>query len=155
MSEGPPKAGPDLATAREHRDAAWMVKHFKNPNQVVPGSNMPPIQLSDANLTALAAFMLKLSAENANDVASAPDNIVRGAQIYEAQGCGNCHMVNGAGSKLGPALNGLANRRDRAWVDKHFANPAALSPGSIMPPSQFSPADLKAIDDYLFSLPGA
>ena len=155
LSEGPPKAGPDLATAREHRDAAWMVKHFKNPNQVVPGSNMPPIQLSDANLTALAAFMLKLSAENANDVASAPDNIVRGAQIYEAQGCGNCHMVNGAGSKLGPALNGLANRRDRAWVDKHFANPAALSPGSIMPPSQFSPADLKAIDDYLFSLPGA
>jgi ubiquinol-cytochrome c reductase cytochrome b subunit len=155
LSEGPPKPGPNLATAREHRDSAWMVKHFKNPNQVVPGSNMPPIQLSDANLTALAAFMLKLSPENANDVASAPVSIVRGAQIYEAQGCGNCHMVNGAGSNMGPPLNGLARRHDRPWVEKHFANPAAMSPGSMMPPSQFSPADLKAIDDYLFSLPEA
>ena len=132
-----------------------MIKHFKNPNQVVPGSNMPPILLSDANLNALASFLLKLTPENANDVASIPDNLVRGAQIYEAQGCGNCHMVNGVGAKLGPPLNGLSQRRTRPWVEKHFANPAAMSPGSIMPPSKFSPAEMQAIVDYLLSLPGS
>ena len=84
-----------------------------------------------------------------------PDNLVRGAQIYEAQGCGNCHMVNGAGAKLGPPLNGLSQRHNQQWVEQHFANPAALSPGSIMPPSQFSPADMQEIVSYLFSLPGA
>jgi len=155
LNEGSPKAGPNLATASEHKNAAWMIKHFKNPNEVVPGSNMPPILLSDANLNALASFLLKLTPDNANDVASVPDEILRGAQIYEAQACGNCHMVNGAGAKLGPPLNGLSQRRDRQWVEKHFANPAALSPGSIMPPSQFSPGDMQAIVDYLMSLPGA
>ena len=55
----------------------------------------------------------------------------------------------------GPALNGLAQRRNQQWVEKHFANPAAMSPGSIMPPSQFSPADMKAIVEYLLSLPSA
>jgi ubiquinol-cytochrome c reductase cytochrome b subunit len=155
LSIGPPKAGPNLATAREHKNAAWMIKHFRNPNAVVPGSNMPPILLSDANLNALAAFLLKLTPENAGDVASVPDNLVRGAQIYEAQGCGNCHMINGAGAKLGPPLNGLPQRRTRQWVEQHFANPAAMSPGSIMPPSQFSPADMQALVDYLYSLPGS
>jgi ubiquinol-cytochrome c reductase cytochrome b subunit len=152
LNDGLPKAGPNLASAREHKNAAWMIMHFKNPNQVVPGSNMPPILLSDANLNALASFLLKLTPENANDVTSIPDNLVRGAQIYDAQGCGNCHLVNGAGAKIGPPLNGLSQRRTRPWVEKHFASPAAMSPGSIMPPSKFSTADMQAIVDYLLSL---
>jgi ubiquinol-cytochrome c reductase cytochrome b subunit len=155
LSGGPPKTGPNLAKVGERKNAEWMIKHFKNPNQVVPGSNMPPILLSDANLNALAAFLLKLTPENAGDVASAPDNIIRGAQVYEAQGCGNCHVVNGVGAKIGPALNGVAQRHDRQWVVKHFANPSALSPGSIMPPTELSPAEMQALVDYLFSLPGA
>ena len=132
-----------------------MIQHFKNPSQVVPGSNMPPILLIDANLNALAAFLLKLTPQNAYGIESVPDNLVRGAQIYEAQGCGNCHMVNGAGAKVGPPLNGLSERRDAKWVEQHFANPAALSPGSIMPPSKFSPSDMQAIVSYLMALPAA
>jgi ubiquinol-cytochrome c reductase cytochrome b subunit len=155
LTEGPPKVGPNLATARRHKDAAWMIKHFKNPNQVVPGTNMPPILLSDAKLNALASFLLKLTPDNADAVTSAPDNLLRGAQIYEDQSCGNCHMVNGSGAKVGPPLNGLSLRRDQQWVEKHFANPAAMSPGSIMPPAQFSPTEMQAIVSYLMSLPGA
>ena len=155
LNGGAPNAGPNLATTSEHRSAAWMIKYFKNPNQVVPGSNMSPIQLSDANLNALAAFLLKLKPENASGAASVPDNIAHGAQIYEAQGCGNCHVVNGVGAKLGPPLNGLAQRRDAQWVTKHFVNPAAMSPGSIMPPTQLPPADMQGLVDYVLSLPGS
>jgi ubiquinol-cytochrome c reductase cytochrome b subunit len=155
LTGGAPSTGPNLAATSEHRNAEWMIKYFKNPNQVVPGSNMSPIQLSDANLNALAAFLLKLTPENAHDVAAVPDNIARGAQIYEAQGCANCHMVNGVGAKLGPALNGLSLRHDQQWVTKHFANPSALSPGSIMPPTQLPPAQMQSLVDYLFSLPGS
>ena len=155
LNGGTNKAGPNLATTSEHRSAAWMLKYFKNPNQVVPGSNMAPIQLSDSNLNALAAFLLKLTPANAAEVASVPDSVVHGAQIYEAQGCGNCHMVNGVGTKLGPPLNGLAQRRDAQWVAKHFANPAAMSPGSIMPPTQLPPSDMQSLVDYVLSLPGS
>jgi len=101
LNGGPAKTGPDLAKVAERKNAEWMIKHFKNPNQVVPGSNMPPILLSDVNLNALAAFLLKLSPDNANDVASAPDNIVRGAQVYEAQGWSQA----GAGAKWGGAAS--------------------------------------------------
>jgi ubiquinol-cytochrome c reductase cytochrome b subunit len=144
--------GPDLATAREHRNAEWMLKYFKNPQQVEPGSHMSPVQLSDANLDALAAFLLKLKPDNAHDIASIPDNIVHGAQIYQEQGCGNCHMVNGVGAKLGPVLNGLSARHNQQWTLKHFDNPAALSPGSIMPPTKLPAKDMQDLTDYLFSL---
>ena len=154
LTEGPPKAGPNLATVRERKNAAWMIQHFKDPSQVVPGSNMPPILVNDAELNALAAFLLKLTPQNAEGVESVPEVMVRGAQIYEAEGCGNCHMVNGAGAKVGPPLNGLSARRDAKWVERHFVNPSALSPGSIMPPSQFPPADMQAIVSYLMALPG-
>ncbi len=151
----PSDNGPNLATAREHRNAEWMIKYFKYPTSVVPGSHMSPIQLSDANLDALAAFLLKLTPENAHDIASIPDNIVHGAQIYQEQSCGSCHMVNGVGAKLGPSLNGLATRRDQQWVTKHFANPAAMSPGSIMPPTTLPPKEMQDLVDYLFSLSGS
>jgi ubiquinol-cytochrome c reductase cytochrome b subunit len=147
--------GPDLAAAKEHRNAEWMIKYFKYPTSVVPGSHMSPIQLSDANLDALAAFLLKLTPENAHDIASIPDNIVHGAQIYQEQSCGSCHIVNGVGAKLGPALNGLATRHDQQWVTKHFANPAAMSPGSIMPPTTLPPKEMQELVDYLFSLSGS
>ncbi len=154
LNGGTNKAGPNLAKMSAHRNAEWMLKYFKNPNQMVPGSNMAPIQLNDANLNALAAFLLKLKPENMTAVAAVPDSVVHGAQIYQAQSCGSCHMVNGVGERLGPALNGVAQRHNQEWVTKHFANPAAMSPGSIMPPTQLSPADMQALVDYLFALPG-
>ncbi len=153
LTNGPQKVGPNLASVRRRKDAAWMIKHFKNPNQLVPGSNMPPILLSDAKLNSLASFLLKLTPENAGVVASAPEDILRGAQIYEDQSCGNCHMVNGVGAKIGPPLNGVGARRSKDWIARHFANPAALSPGSIMPPAKFSPTDMQAIVSFLESLP--
>ena len=52
-----------------------------------------------------------------------------------------------------PALNGLSQRRSRSWVEDHFANPAALSPGSIMPPYKLSPKDMENLTTYLFALP--
>jgi ubiquinol-cytochrome c reductase cytochrome b subunit len=153
LVSGSPKAGPDLAGGGPRKDAAWMVSHFKNPGQATSGSGLPATPLSDANLEAIAAFMLKLTPQNADTVSAMPDNLVRGAQIYEAQACGNCHMVNGVGAKLGPALNGLAQRRSEQWTRQHFANPAAYSPGSIMPPSKFTPDEMQAIVSYLYSLP--
>jgi cbb3-type cytochrome oxidase cytochrome c subunit len=64
-------------------------------------------------------------------------------------------MVNGVGAKLGPPLNGLSQRRDARWVAKHFVNPSAMSPGSIMPPTQLPPSDMQSLVDYVLSLPAS
>jgi len=149
---GKPKIGPDLADGGIHKTGAWMIQHFKRPAAMVPGSAMPAIQLSDAQLNTLAAFLLKLNPRNAEALQSAPDFTVEGALIYQKNQCGSCHLVNGVGVKLGPPLNGLKRRRTEEWVVKHFRNPQALSPGSIMPSYKFSPSDMQKIVSYLFVL---
>ena len=147
------KIGPDLTRTTIHRNAAWMIQHFKSPAGIRPGSAMPPIQLSDSQLNSLAAFLLKLNPQNATALSDAPDFAVQGALVYQAHGCNACHKVNGVGVDVGPPLNGLAQRRSRSWVEDHFADPSKLSPGSIMPPFKFSKRDLDNLMAYLFVLP--
>lgn len=145
--------GPDLTRTPIRRDAAWMLRHFRHPSQVRPGTSMPAIQLSDAQLNSLAAFLLKLNASNVTAIDNAPEFATAGALVFQANNCGDCHMVNEAGMKVGPPLNGLAKRQTRSWVEQHFADPAKLSPDSIMPPYRFSQKDLENLTSYLFALP--
>ncbi len=145
--------GPDLTKTAIHRNAAWMIQHFKSPAGVRPGSSMPPIQLSDPQLNSLAAFLLKLNPDNGTALEMAPEFAAQGAMVYQANGCGDCHKVNGEGMDVGPPLNGVDKRRSRSWVEEHFADPPKLSPGSIMPAYKFSQKDLDSLTAYLFSLP--
>ena len=140
--------GPDLTKMAIHRNAAWMIQHFKSPAGVRPGSQMPPIQLSDPQLNSLAAFLLKLNPDNATALDAAPSFAVEGALVYQTNHCGDCHKVNSAGMAVGPVLNGLDKRRSRSWVEDHFADPPKLSPGSIMPPYKFSPSEMQKLVSY-------
>lgn len=153
VGTGKPRIGPDLANVPIKKNAAWMIEHFKRPAAMVPGSSMPAIQLSNAQLNALAAFLLKLTPRNAEALANAPDFAVEAALLYQANNCGACHMANGVGMKIGPPLNGLARRRTKTWVAQHFANPQALSPDSIMPSYKFSNREMDRMIAYLFTLP--
>ena len=145
--------GPDLTQTAIRKSAAWMIAHFKRPQSMVPGTSMPPVQLSDSQLNALAAFLLKLTPRNAEALQSAPAFVVEGAMVYQQHRCGVCHQVNGVGMKMGPPLNGLAGRRSREWVVEHFLEPQKLSPGSVMPPYRFSSRDMDRITSYLMALP--
>jgi ubiquinol-cytochrome c reductase cytochrome b subunit len=148
-----PGVGPDLANVPIKKTAAWMIAHFKHPAAMVPGSSMPAIQLSDAQLNALAAFLLKLTPRNAEALANAPDFAVEAALLYQTKNCASCHQINSVGMTIGPPLNGLSRRRTKTWVVQHFANPQALSPGSFMPPYQFSQREMDNLVAYLFTLP--
>jgi ubiquinol-cytochrome c reductase cytochrome b subunit len=148
--------GPNLANiSPARRNAAWMMRHFRHPSDVIPGTSMPSIQLNDEQLNTLSAFLLKVTPQNADALASAPDDLVRGAMVYLANHCEACHMVNGSGSKVGPPLNGLAARRQKDWVEKHFVNPQKMSPGSMMPPYRFNPKEMEQVTAYVLQLPAA
>ncbi len=151
---GDPKArGADLTRIPRRKTAAWMIDHFKRPAQVMPGTSMPAVQLNDAQLNALAAFLLKLNPANASDMQSAPRPMVEGAIVYQTYDCGSCHQVNGQGTAFGPALDGVATRHPREWIDAHFQDPAKMTPGSPMPAFNFSARDLERITNYLMALP--
>jgi quinol-cytochrome oxidoreductase complex cytochrome b subunit/cbb3-type cytochrome oxidase cytochrome c subunit len=146
------KSGPDLLNISRKHDAAWMIDHFKHPANVVPGSSMPPIDLSTADANAVSALMLKLSPEVGNVVRNTPAFVIQAAALYQKNSCGSCHQVNGVGQSLGPPLNGLSQRRNEQWVMDHFNRPQALSPGSPMPPYKFAPKDMEAMVNWLFTL---
>jgi cbb3-type cytochrome oxidase cytochrome c subunit len=129
-----------------------MIDHFKHPANVVPGSTMPPIDLSTAEANEVSALMLKLNPEVGNVVQNTPGFVVQAAALYTKNSCGSCHKVNGVGQSVGPPLNGLSQRRNEQWVIDHFNRPQALSPGSPMPPYKFSQKDMDAMVNWLFTL---
>jgi len=73
--------------------------------------------------------------------------------LYVEHECGVCHVVNGAGQTVGPPLNGVGGRRDRDWLVGHFRDPQKFSPGSMMPPYEFSEDEMDAMVRYLLALP--
>lgn len=153
LAEGPAKVGPNLTTTAIRRSPLWMIDHFKHPSRMVPGTSMPPIHLSDEQLAALAAFLLKLTPKNARTLESAPDNVVQGAILYQMHQCGNCHTANGEGMKVGPTLNGLAKRRTREWIETQIRHPDRHFPETMMPGYDLTAEDMDRLIAYLLSLP--
>lgn len=147
------KPGPNLGAGGAARDAAWMISHFKQPASMVPGSQMPSVSLSDSQLNSLAAFLLKLTPQNAMKMQDIPQYVLEGAALYQKNRCNLCHQVNGVGMKTGPPLNGLAHRRDATWVKGHFLEPQKFTKDSMMPAYPFTAAQNEAITKYLLSLP--
>ena len=146
--------GPDLTRVPPaHHNVAWMVPHFKQPAKIVPGSSMPPVQLGNEQLSWLSEFILKLDPQNEAALEAAPDPVVQGAMQYQAQHCSSCHIVNGVGMQVGPALNGAGVRHNRAWLEDHFRDPEKMSPGSVMPPYKFNPQEMDRMIQFLLALP--
>ena len=54
----------------------------------------------------------------------------RGLVVFRREGCKNCHMLLGNGNAKGPDLDGIGNRRDRAWLDAYLS---AQKPQDIWP----------------------
>jgi ubiquinol-cytochrome c reductase cytochrome b subunit len=154
LTDGTSGIGPSLTKSPEaHRTAAWLIPFFRQPAKVIPGSSMPPVQETSAQLNDLAAFVIKLTADDEQALMSTPDFATQAALLYQAQHCSACHQINGAGMKLGPPLNGVSGHRDRAWLEKHFRDPQSTSPGTVMPPYKFTDKEMDAMCRYLLALP--
>lgn len=147
------KPGPNLGAGGVVRDAGWLIAHFKQPSSKIPGSQMPPVSLTKAELNALASFLVKLTPQNAIKMQEIPDYALKGAVLYQKNQCQICHSVNGAGMKNGPELNGLAKRHKSEWVKQHFLDPQKFDSDSVMPSYKFNEADNEAITRYLMALP--
>ncbi len=154
-----------------------LLRVFQGPLEIIAGTVLPALAIAvlfampfldrghvrrvtqrTAAFAALSFAVLGWAGLTFVAVAESPASVARadtaqGSKIFADNRCAMCHSINGAGGRIGPPLNGVEKRHTREWIEKHFDNPQALSPGSIMPAYHFSPEDLKAITDYLESLP--
>lgn len=88
----------------------------------------------------------------------------RGEQIFwthPVAACKNCHLLKGQGSPVGPALDGIASRKDEAYIIESLLNPNArlaegytATPISPMPPMNLilKPQELADIKSFVLSL---
>jgi mono/diheme cytochrome c family protein len=74
-----------------------------------------------------------------------------GKTLYKQEGCFTCHQLNGEGGAVGPDLTTEGARgRTEPWLNGHFKNPPAYTPGSIMPPFEnLTEEQLKALTTFL------
>jgi ubiquinol-cytochrome c reductase cytochrome b subunit len=145
ITAGMPKAGPNLPRSPLEHPKQWLVQHVKT-------SQRDGAELSIVELNALLTFAINATRETADTIRQMSPEFIDGVKVYVASACNTCHKVNGMGGAIGPALNGLAYRRSKEWVNAHFLEPQKLSPGSIMPPYHFTEHDRDSLVLYLFSL---
>jgi ubiquinol-cytochrome c reductase cytochrome b subunit len=87
------------------------------------------------------------------EAATLAPELAKGREVYEAQGCSACHVLRGTGTAAGPDLTRVGGKRDAEWLKRFLKDPAAVRPGSSMPPYDGLPAEeLDVLAKYLASL---
>lgn len=94
----------------------------------VPGTAMPPTNISDSNRLALVAYVRSLH-DSASSAMGSGD-VTRGRVVFEGKGgCQMCHRVNGQGARTGPDLSEVGAIRAAAYLER-ARGPAGLSSDS-------------------------
>jgi putative heme-binding domain-containing protein len=87
------------------------------------GTEMPGFgQMSDREIWQVAWYVKKLGEQPPEKI---PGDAARGKQTYAKAGCAGCHMIAGAGGRLGPDLTEIGNKRSAAHLLKSVTEPAA------------------------------
>jgi len=108
--------------------------------------------------------LCELIPEVEEDEANLVGDVPRGEKIFwehPVAACKNCHMLKGQGSAVGPALDGIATRKDAAYILESLINPNAkiaegytATPISPMPPMNLilKPQEFADVKAFILSL---
>ena len=117
--------GPDLTTGR-FRNASTDAGLFRVIADGVPNTPMVGIHRSRIGWTRavwqLVSYLRSLSGRVEN--LSLPGNPSAGERLYRGKGgCASCHMVNGAGGRLGPDLSAIGDSRSPEELETDLLDP--------------------------------
>ncbi len=77
-------------------------------------------------------------------------DVSKGAALFKANGCFDCHSLNKVGGDNGPALDSVGNKLSVEQISKHIADPQAVKASNQMPAfKDMSAGDLKEISEFL------
>lgn len=113
-----------------------------------------PVVLGAGGLFLTVVFtFLTISLGTVRSMPRTPPSVTHGKQLYQRLGCAACHRIHGEGEAVGPDLSTVGAQRDADWLMRHWKDPRAVVPGSIMPAyASLREADLKDLTDYMLSL---
>ncbi len=108
--------------------------------------------------------LCELIMETEEDETKLAGDMKRGENIFwthPVAACKNCHILKGKGSAVGPALDGIATRKDSAYILESLVNPNAklaegytATPISPMPPMNLilKPQEFADVKAFILSL---
>lgn len=122
---GPPLTRPKLLNAPDDAALRALI------NDGIPNRGMPRVRrMTPDEQRQIVAYVRSLGATRATPVTGDP---AKGAQIYAAQGCAGCHMINGQGGVFGPVLNDVGYLRGAPYLRQAILEPGAALPRDTLP----------------------
>jgi putative heme-binding domain-containing protein len=93
----------------------------------IPGTEMPGFTsaLTETMAWQTAAYVRSLGRARARPL---PGNPQHGAAVYDANGCGGCHILQGRGNALGPELTTIGALRGAPYLRDALVKPEAAHP---------------------------
>jgi len=89
----------------------------------IPGTGMPPTNLTDPQRRALVAYLRSMRSTTGGG--KAPGDAARGMAIFDGKGgCVACHRAGGRGSYFGPDLSDIGSTRQEAYLERAILQPA-------------------------------
>jgi nitric oxide reductase subunit C len=151
---------PELTKVLERRGPAFVRAMLRDPERMYPGQRrMVNYHLDEAQIDDLVAFFEWIGKIDLNGFPPKPTLMplaVSGGvlkaenrpQIWN-QLCVACHTMGGQGGVVGPALDGVGDRRDAAFLGKWLRDPQAMKPGTAMPKLPLSDGQIEELVAFL------
>ncbi|PLX81198.1 MAG: hypothetical protein C0616_05340 [Desulfuromonas sp.] len=94
----------------------------------------------------LTIFLVVFTAGNV----PASDNEALARQLLGSQGCKGCHLFEGSGGSLGPALDEVGKRMTQEDITDKLRNPKGTNANSMMPAfTHLKPEEMTALSEFL------
>ena len=122
--------GPNLVSGQlSHGEADDSIKRVIRIG--VPGTTMPAFSdFTEEELANIIEYLRSLS-KGATTQQNVPGDDKRGSQIYEANGCSECHRIGNQGSIFGPELTRIGAARSVDYIRESIVNPSADIPDAF------------------------
>lgn len=153
---------PDLTIIGSQLNTKWMQEYFRVPYSVRPivEERMPNLFIGSEEVEVILNYFNTVAL---NDNLIIPANLFsdksweRGRSLYkEKYGCPGCHMLEGKGGYVGPALDDSGDRLKPGYLYNWLLDPQKFKPNTIEPKTGMSNQDAMDITSYLltFKKPG-
>jgi putative heme-binding domain-containing protein len=88
----------------------------------IPGTGMPPTNLTEPQRRALVTYLRSMNASTGGG--KAPGDVARGLAIFNGKaGCAGCHRAEGRGSHFGPDLSDIGATRKADYLERSILEP--------------------------------
>jgi len=88
----------------------------------IPGTDMPPTNLTDDQTWNLVAFIHALTGPASEQ--TIPGDPSAGKQVYASSGCAGCHAIRGEGALLAPDLSNIGGSRPLPVIREAILEPS-------------------------------